>query len=152
MVMFKKKKKKEETKWYQLEGFMLGVEKNAKGYYLVCRNVAQNWSVRWRDDTMMFGLMKSLMENENAVEYIHSLLTVMYISTTYPHDLVASLKEGKMPFMKGFAKLVANQNKLELKYKPQPTEEEDAKELSRMKDLSEIEEEMKSVNEGSDVH
>ena len=141
------KKKKEETKWYQVGGFLLGVERKSKAYYLVCKNVAQNWSVRWRDDTMMFGLMKSIMENKNASEYLHTLLTVMFISTTYPHDMVALLREGKMPFTKGFTKLVANQNKFELKYKPQPTEEEDAKELQKLKDIADLEEELKNLNE-----
>lgn len=150
--MFKKRKKKEEAKWFQLEGFLLGIEKNSKGHYLVCKNVAQTWSIRWRDDTMMFGLMQSIMENENAVEYLHSLLTVMYISSSYAHDLLAASEEGKMPFMEGFAKLVEDQNNLELKYKPHATEEEDAKELSRLRDLSEMEGELRNINEETDVH
>ena len=71
--------KKDEEKWIQVGSYQIGIERNSVGSMLVCRSVAKNWSVRWRDDTMMFGLMLSIVRNADAREYLNALLTVMFV-------------------------------------------------------------------------
>lgn len=137
--------KKDEEKWIQVGSYQIGIERNSVGSMLVCRSVAKNWSVRWRDDTMMFGMMLSLARNENAREYLHSLLTVMFVATTYPHDLVALTEKGEMPFMTGMAELLNKQNEFESSLRPQPTDEENQKAIDEMKRIAEMESELNEV-------
>ena len=70
-------KKKDENKWLQVGNFLLGVEKNTHGQYVVLKTVSGNYTVRWRDDTMMFAMMLNIMrrasEDNNVKEYLHSL-------------------------------------------------------------------------------
>lgn len=135
-------KKTNENRWVQVGNYEIGTEKSSKGTMLVCRSIACNWSVRWRDDTMMFGLMLSLARNENTHEYLHSLITAMFAATTYPHDLVAITEKGEMPFMTGLIELIHKQNEYEASLKPQPTEEEQQESIEEMRRMAEIEGEM----------
>lgn len=149
--------KKNEQKWISVGNYEVGIEKSAKGTMLVCRSIACNWSVRWRDDTMMFGLMLSLARNENAREYLHSLITAMFATTTYPHDLVAVTEKNDMPFMTGLIELIHKQNEYEASLKPQPTEEEEKESLEEMRRMVEMESEMAEMmkeeeNDGEEVH
>lgn len=134
--------KKKEKKWTQVGNFEIGIEKSSNGTMLVCRSVAKNWSVRWRDDTIMFGLMLSIAREEGARDYLHSLITVMFAVTTYPHDLVAATNKGEMPFMSGILELIQKQNAYESSLKPQPTEEENEKSIEEMRRIAEMENEM----------
>lgn len=135
-------KKNKEERWLHIGHFELGIEKSSKGNMLVCRSEAKNWSVRWRDDTLMFGMMLSLMENEAAHEYIHSLITMMFVATTYTHDLVSLCEKQEMPFMQGMSELLEKQNEFEASLKPQPTEEEEQKSIGEMRRIAEVADEM----------
>lgn len=138
--MAKKEKtlaKELDAKWLRLGNFLLGREKNSTGNFLVCKSLAQNWSVRWREDTLMYGTLISLMQNE-AHDYLHSLITVMFVCSTYPHDMLALINTQKMPFMEGIAKLVKEQNEYEASLAKKPTEEEEKEALETEGRLQEM--------------
>ena len=143
--------KKKEDKWLQVGNFLLGIDKNAHGAYVVLKSVAQNWSVRWRDDTMMFAMMTNTMtramEDNNIKEYLHSLITMMFITTTYLHDLVALATKQQMPFCEGIAKLLKEQTDYEASLEKKPTEEEDKEALEEVVRMREVEEELEKLDE-----
>lgn len=145
-------KKKDENKWLQIGNFLLGVDKNAHGSYVVLKSVAQNWSIRWREDTLMFASMLNIMsvaaENENAKEYLHSLITVMFVATTYMHDLVALSTKQQMPFCEGIAKLLKQQQDYEekLEKKKKPTKKEEKEALAEVVHMREVEEELEKLD------
>ena len=144
-------KKNNENKWLQIGNFLLGVDKNQNGAYVVLKSVAQNWSVRWRDDTTMFAMMLNTMKRateDNAIkEYLHSLISIMFISTTYLHDLVALATKKEMPFCEGVAKLIKEQNDYEESLKEVPTEEEDKKALEEVGEMQQVAEELEKLDE-----
>lgn len=135
----------------QVGNFLLGVEKNAHGQYVVLKTVVSNWKITWRDTTMMFAMMLNIMrraaEDDNAKEYLHSLVTMMFITTTYLHDLVALSTKTEMPFCEGIAKLLKEQNDYEESLKEKPTEEEDAKALEEVGRMQEISNELEKLEE-----
>jgi hypothetical protein len=144
--------KKNENKWLQIGNYLLGVDTNAHGSYVVLKSVAQNWSVRWREDTMMFATMLNIMkqaaENENVKEYLHSLITVMFITTSYMHDLVALSTKQQMPFCEGVAKLLKEQNDYEQSLaEKKPTKKEDEEALKEVVEMREVEEELEKLDE-----
>lgn len=144
--------KKNENKWLQIGNYLLGVDTNAHGSYVVLKSVAQNWSVRWREDTMMFATMLNIMkqaaENENVKEYLHSLITVMFIATSYMHDLVALSTKQQMPFCEGVAKLLKEQNDYEQSLaEKKPTKKEDEEALKEVVEMREVEEELEKLDE-----
>ena len=144
--------KKNENKWLQVGNFLLGIEKSATGRCLVCKAVANNWQVRWREDTMMFAIMMNLIkegvENENVREYIHSLITVFFSVTTYPHDLVSLSKRQTMPFMEGVVKLVHEQNEYEQSVSGEaaPTPEQEEAALKEVAETEEVKEELEKLD------
>ena len=144
-------KKKNEDKWLQVGNFLLGVEKNAHGQYVVLKTVVSNWKVTWSDTTMMFAMMLNIMkraaEDENVKEYLHSLITVMFITTTYLHDLVALSTKQQMPFCEGIAKLLKEQNDYEASLEKKPTDEEDKNALEEVGQMQEISEELEKLDE-----
>jgi len=135
----------------QVGNFLLGVEKNAHGQYVVLKTVVSNWKITWSDTTMMFAMMLNIMkraaEDENVKEYLHSLITVMFISTTYLHDLVALSTKQEMPFCEGIAKLLKEQNDYEASLEKKPTEEEDRKALEEVGQMQEISDELEKLEE-----
>ena len=135
----------------QIGNFLLGIDKNAHGAYVVLKSVAQNWSIRWREDTMMFAMMTNTMtramEDDNVKEYLHSLITMMFITTTYLHDLVALATKQQMPFCEGIAKLLKEQTDYEESLDKKPTEEEDAKALEEVGRMQQIQEELEKLEE-----
>jgi hypothetical protein len=144
--------KKNENKWLQIGNYLLGVDTNAHGSYVVLKSVAQNWSVRWREDTMMFAsmlnIMKQAAENENVKEYLHSLITVMFITTSYMHDLVALSTKQQMPFCEVVAKLLKEQNDYEQSLaEKKPTKKEDEEALKEVVEMREVEEELEKLDE-----
>ena len=143
-------KKKNDDKWLQVGNFLLGVDMNAHGQYVILKSVADNWRVTWRDDTLMFAMMLNVMkraaEDDNVREYLHSLITVMFITTTYLHDLVALSTKQEMPFCEGFARLLKEQNDYEASLEKKPTEEEDAKALEETVQMRDIEEELEKLD------
>ena len=143
-------KKKNDDKWLQVGNFLLGVDKNAHGQYVVLKAVSGQWSVRWRDDSLMFAMMLNLMkraaEDDNVKEYLHSLITVMFITTTYLHDLVALSTKQEMPFCEGIAKLLKEQNDYEQSLEKKPTDEEDKKALEEVGQMTEIQEELEKLD------
>jgi len=144
--------KKINNKWLQVGNFLLGIEKSATGRCLVCKAVANNWQVRWREDTMMFAMMMNLIregaENENIREYIHSLITVFFTVTTYPHDLVSLSKRQTMPFMEGVVKLVHEQNDYEQSVSGEaaPTPEQEEAALKEVAETEEVKEELEKLD------
>lgn len=144
--------KKNENKWLQVGNFLLGIEKSATGRCLVCKAVANNWQIRWREDTMMFAMMMNLIkegaENENVREYIHSLITVFFSVTTYPHDLVSLSKRQTMPFMEGVVKLVHDQNEYEQSVSGEtaPTPEQEEAALNDVAETEEVKEELEKLD------
>ena len=144
--------KKTEKKWLQVGNFLLGIEKSATGRCLVCKAVANNWQVRWREDTMMFAMMMNLIregaENGNIREYIHSLISVFFTVTTYPHDLVSLSKRQTMPFMEGVVKLVHEQNEYEQSVSGEaaPTQEQEEAALREVAETEEVKEELEKLD------
>ena len=139
--------KKVKKEWLHVGNFLLGVEKHSMGSRVVCKSQAGNWQISWRDDTMMFQLMISLMKNENSYEYLHALVAIMFTVTTYPHDLVSVSERGTMPVMEGIAGLIAEQTKYELSLKPEATQEENDKALEEVGEMTEIQEELEKLDE-----
>lgn len=143
--------KKNEGKWLQVGNFLLGIDRNAHGAYVVLKSVAQNWSIRWRDDTMMFAMMTNVMtraaDDENVKEYLHSLITVMFVSTTYLHDLVALSTKQQMPFCEGVARLLKEQTDYESSLERKPTEHEDEEALKEVGDMQQVKEELERIEE-----
>lgn len=149
--------KKKEDKWLQVGNFLLGVEKNAHGSYVVLKSVADNWKITWREDTMMFSLMLNIMkratEDNNLKEYLHSLITVMFVTTTYTHDLVALATKQQMPFCEGVAKLLKEQNDYEASLEKKPTKKEEKEALEETVRMRQVEEELEKLDkDGTDVH
>ena len=144
--------KKNENKWLQVGNFLLGIEKSATGRCLVCKAVANNWQIRWREDTMMFAIMMNLIkegvENGNVREYIHSLITVFFTVTTYTHDLVSLSKRQTMPFMEGVVKLVHDQNEYEQSVSGEaaPTPEQEEAALNDVAETEEVKEELEKLD------
>jgi len=93
----------------------------------------------------MYGMMLNLIETEAAREYLHSLVTLMFVASTYPHDLVALTEKGELPLMQGVIELVNEQAKYEASLRPQPTEEEDQETVAELKQMAEIEKELNDM-------
>ena len=144
-------KKKDENKWLQVGNFLLGVDTNAHGSYVVCKSVAQNWSLRWREDTMMFAMMLNVMrqaaENENVKEYLHSLVAIFFACTSYMHDLVALSQTKQMPFCEGLAKMLKEQQDFEEKLakEKKPTKKEEKEALDEVVEMQEIQDELEKL-------
>ena len=96
--------------WLQVGNFLLQMEKNVMGMFVVAKSVSREWSVRWGEGSGMFFPMMRLAvkarESEGVKEYLHSLLTMMYVATSYPHDLTRLAEKKVMPFCEGVAKLL----------------------------------------------
>lgn len=142
--------KKQENKWLQIGNFLLGVDKNTHGAYVVLKAVSGQWSVRWKDDCLMFAMMLNLMnkatDDNNVKEYLHSLITVMFVTTSYTHDLIALATKNEMPVCEGIVKLIAEQNDYEESLKEQPTEEDDKKALEEVGEMTEVEQELEKLD------
>lgn len=147
--------KKKEDKWLGVGNFLLGVDKNAHGQYVVLKTVSGNWSVRWRDDSLMFAMMLNVMRraagDDNVKEYLHSLVTVMFITTTYLHDLVALSTKQQMPFCEGIARLLKEQTDYESSLEKKPAPEDDEKALEEVVRMQEVSDELERLDE-DDVH
>ena len=138
--------KKKENKWLQVGNFLLGVESNIHGKYVVLKTVSGNFTIRWRDDTMMFAMMLNIMKRAsgdgNVREYLHSLITVMFVSTTYMHDLIALATKGEMPFCEGVARLIKEQSDYEESLAAKPTDEQDGEALDEVVRMQEVSDEL----------
>ena len=144
-------KKKEENKWLQVGNFLLGVEKKSQMRYVVLKAVSDNWRVYWSEQSLMFAMMLQLMQraasDDGAKEYLHSLITMMFVTTTYMHDLVALSTKSEMPFCEGIAKLLKEQNDYEESLKEQPTEKDEKEALEEVVRMREVEEELEKLDE-----
>ena len=143
-------RKKDDEKWLQVGNFLLGVDRNRNGQYVVLKAVSNGWKIYWRDDTMMFAMMLQIMkraaEDDNVREYLHSIVTMMFITTTYLHDLTALSTKQEMPFCEGIAKLLKEQNDYEASLEKKPTGEEDEKALAEVVQMREVEEELEKLD------
>ena len=142
--------KKEENKWLQVGNFLLGVEKKSQMRYVVLKTVSDSWRIYWSEESLMFAMMLQLMkratEDESVKEYLHSLITMMFITTTYLHDLVALSTKQEMPFCEGIAKLLKEQNDYEESLKEKPTDEEDKKALEETVRMQETLDELEKID------
>ena len=144
--------KKKENKWLQVGNFLLGVDKNAHGQYVVLKSIADNWRIVWRDDTLMFAMMLQVMrraaDDNNIKEYLHSLCAIMFAATTYMHDLIALGTKQQMPVCEGFAKLLAEQAEYEGSLEKKPSDKEDEEALKEVGEMQEIQNELEKLDEG----
>ena len=107
---------------------------------------------------MMLNIMRQAAENENVREYLHSLITVMFITTSYMHDLVALSTKQQMPFCEGIAKLLKEQNDYEQSLEKKPTKKEEKEALKEVVEMRQVEEELEQLdkeneeNGTGDVH
>ena len=150
-------KKKDEKKWLQVGNFLLGVDTNAHGSYVVMKSVSQNWSIRWREDTLMFGMLMGVMrqapDNDGVREYLHSLAAVMFASTTYLHDLVAASTSHTMPFCEGVVKLLKEQRDYEESVIPksESSKEDEDSALREVGEMTDIQEALGRLDDGKKV-
>ena len=143
-------KKKEENKWLQIGNFLMGVEKKASCRYVVLKSVSDGWRVYWSEETLMFAMMLNLMskatEDNNVKEYLHSIISMFFISTTYTHDLIALATKQQMPFCEGVAKLLKEQTDYEASLEKKPTKKEEKKALEEVGEMAAIEEELEKMD------
>ena len=150
-------KKKNDEKWLQVGNFLLGVDRNRHGEYVVLKSVADNWKVTWRDDTIMFAMMLNIMRRAaedgtgTVKEYLHSLITMMFVATTYLHDLVALSTKQEMPFCQGVAGLLKEQTDYESSLDRKPTKKEDKEALEETVRMREVEEELEKLDENENT-
>ena len=147
--------KKQENKWLQIGNFLLGVDKNAHGAYVVLKAVSGQWSVRWSEESAFFAMilqvMKRAAENEAVKEYLHSLISVMFITTTYMHDLISLSVNNEMPFCEGVVKLFKEQNDFESYLAKKPTEKEDESALKEVAEMQEISDELEKLDKNTKI-
>lgn len=139
--------KKKEAKWMQVGNYLLGVEENSLGKALCAKSVSGNWSLRWREDNLMFAVVLNMLGDEKCHSYVESLLTLCYAATNYPHDLVSIVERQGTPVMNGFAKLVKEQAEFEASVAKQPTEEQDAEALKEVAEMQEVQDELERLDE-----
>lgn len=138
--------KKKEAKWMQVGNYLLGVEENSLGKALCAKSVSGNWSLRWREDNLMFAVVLNMLGDEKCHSYVESLLTLCYAATNYPHDLVSIVERQETPVMNGFAKLVKEQAEFEASVAQQPTEEQDAEALKEVAEMQEVQDELERLD------
>lgn len=139
--------KKKEAKWMQVGNYLLGVEENSLGKALCAKSVSGNWSLRWREDNLMFAVVLNMLGDEKCHSYVESLLTLCYAATNYPHDLVSIVEKQETPVMNGFAKLVKEQAEFEASVAKRPTEEQDAEALKEVVEMQEVQDELERLDE-----
>ena len=147
--------KKNKNKWIQVGNFLLALENNSLGTVLCVKNVAGNWSVRWREDSYMFAVLTSQIQDEKCHAYVDALLTVFYTATNYPHDLVAIIEKNDTPFINGFCKLIQEQTEYEVSVKKDATKEDDEAALKEVAEMQEIQDELEKLEEENgedDIH
>lgn len=112
--------------------YVFTVERCDDGRWLVLKSVSGCWQVRWRDDVEMFGALMSLLGVGTAAadKYLDCLVTMMYISTEYTHDLASLANGNGMPFMEGFTRLFNEQAEYDRSLVPSVGEKEDERALN----------------------
>lgn len=142
---------KRNKNWLQVGNFLLGKEKNSKGEFVCVKSLVQDWSIRWREDSMMYGQMLNLMKNEGAHEYLYCLLAMMYITTTHPHDIASYANKKGIPFMNGIAKLIKEEAEYEMSLMSQDESMTDEEALKEVGDMEEIKQTLEQMEKGEDV-
>ena len=142
---------KKNEKWLQVGNFLLGVERNRYGGYVVCKAVGGGWSVRWREDTLMFATLLNAMKvsvgNDGVREYLHTLVSMMFMATSYMHDLVALSTKQQMPLCEGFARLLNEQTDYEVSLQGDDVSAEaDEAALAEVVRMREVEEELEALD------
>lgn len=132
----------------QVGNFLLEVLDGGDFDFIECRSLIGDWSVRWRNDNVMFSLMYSLLKNKDAEEYLRALFTMMYVATSYTHDLVAIVDKQDLPLINGFCALVNEQNDYEASVAKKATKEEDEEALKNTVITEELENEIINLEEG----
>ena len=139
-------KKKSENKWIQVGNYLLALEKNSLGAVLCVKNLSGNWSIRWGEDSYLFAVLTSQIQDEKCHAYVDALLTVFYTATNYPHDLVAIIEKNDTPFINGFCKLIQEQTDFEVSIKKNDTQEEDDAALKEVVQMQEIQDELEKLD------
>lgn len=125
--------------------YVFMMERCDDGRWFVLKSVSGCWQVRWRDDMLMFGVLTSLVGNPDAEEYLHCLATFIYISTTYPHDLVSLSNRGTMPLMEGFYHIIQDQNAYELSMAPAASQKDDERVLRDTVEYERLKEDLSRI-------
>lgn len=144
------KKKKDEGKWVRVGNYLLGIEKSSKWTRFVAKSVSGDWRVMWGEGSIMFGVMYSMAADVNSHKYLEALLTLQYVATSYPHDLVALGEKQELPLINGFCKLVDEQTAFEVSVADKATDEEDAEALKEVGEIEDIGEELSKIDTDGD--
>jgi hypothetical protein len=124
--------------WLQIGNFLIGQVNNNIGTRMCAKSVSGEWSVSWGEGSMMYGVMLSFAADVNTHRYLEALLTLMYVATTYPHDLAAVCEKQQLPVINGFCQLVNEQTRFEVSLMKKPTEKEDEEALNGVAEMQEI--------------
>ena len=137
--------KNKDGGWRSIGNYLLGLEEVCGEKCFVAKNVAGDWRVCWRDDTLMYAVMLHSYEDDGAKDYLHCLLTLMYCATIYPHDLARMASTQEMPLMEGFAKLIQEQNDYEVSLKGAVSDAEDEKALEDTVEYENLREDLTKI-------
>lgn len=142
--------KKNDDKWLQIGNYLIGVEKNSNGTRMCARTVGGDWSVRWGEGTLMFSVLLRLGDDDTCHPYLHALLTLQYVATNYPHDMVSIIERGDLPVINGFCKLMEEQTAFEVSVKEKTTDKEDAEALREVGEMHDIMAELERLDAETD--
>lgn len=130
--------KKVEKKWIQISNFLIGIEENSKGHWLVIKTVSDEWSIRYHEGSIMYGIIGNLALDEKCHKYLEAFITMLYTASCYPHDMVAVIHKQELPVINGFCKLIAEQSQYEASIAEKPTAEEDEAMLNEVAEMEEM--------------
>lgn len=132
---------KKDEKWLQVGNFLLGVERNRIGRFVVCKSASGLWSVRWREDSPMFHAMLIGMRAAvgDAAAKKHLETVAFQYSYTTNHFL-------DRPFLEAYVEFVEEYKQ---KHNPLPdvTQEADEAALEEVVRMREVEEELEKLEE-----
>lgn len=131
--------------------YVFSVETDENGSCITVRDVGDQWSIKWTDRHFMYAILVRWIADGKCNDYIESLMRMMMIAISYPHDAVAIGEKQDAPFLKGFVKLWKKQIAFEASVAKKPTKKEDEEALEETVQLREIEEELEALDE-DEVH
>jgi len=145
--MTRRKGKRDEV---AVGSYLFSLQENSSGHWLVVRSISNDWSVRWSDAHMMFGILGGLIGNARCHKYVEALVTMIYTASSYPHDMAAVVEQQQLPFINGFCELVKQQTDLEVSFAEKPTDKEDEEALEETVHLQELQDEIEALDD--EVH
>lgn len=131
--------------------YVFSFETDENGSSLTVRDVAGIWSIKWTDKHIMYAILGRMIADEKCTDYIESLIKVMMMAISYPHDEVAIVEKQDAPFLKGFARLWEEQMAFEVSVAKKPTKKEEKEALEETVHLQELKDEIEALDE-DEVH